>query len=105
MPFDVDWSPYGFAGVTRSYDGFWDAADEQARSRVYGGIHFTFDSEAGQQIGADVAGYVTDNFLTPRDNNSSFRSDPLPATSATARGIGGGIYNLLLSDVDKFDVI
>jgi hypothetical protein len=105
IPFDVDWSPYGFAGVTRSYNGFWDAADEQARSRVYGGIHFSFDSAAGQQIGADVAGYVTDNFLTPRDN-SSFTSDPLPAAAGTAGGGGGGgVYNLVLSDVDQFDVI
>jgi hypothetical protein len=42
--------------VTRSYDGFWQAADEMARSRVYGGIHFTFDNVAGQQIGGKVAG-------------------------------------------------
>jgi hypothetical protein len=105
IPFDVDWSPYGFAGVTRSYNGFWDAADEQARSRVYGGIHFTFDSVAGQQIGANVADYVTDIFLTPRDNNRSFKSDPRPAAAGTAGGGGGGVYSLLLSDVDKFDVI
>jgi hypothetical protein len=44
VPFTVDWSPYGFPGVTRSYDGFWEAADEHARSREYGGIHFRFDS-------------------------------------------------------------
>ena len=35
----------------------------------------------------------------------SFKSDPLPAISTTARGDGGGIYNLLLSDVGEFDVI
>ena len=83
VPFDVDWSPYGFAGVTRSYDGFWDAADEQARSRVYGGIHFTFDSVAGQQIGADVGGYVADNFLEP-----------------DGRGRGAGSSNPFMDDRD-----
>jgi hypothetical protein len=112
VPFDVDWSPYGFAGVTRSYDGFWDAADEQARSRVLGGIHFTFDSVAGQGIGRNVGNYVTDNLLTPRGNNSSFESDPPPATAATARaGVSSagrtdsGIQTLLLSDANKSPLI
>ena len=65
VPFTVDWSLYGFPGVTRSYDGFREAADEHARSREYGGIHFRFDSDAGQEIGADVGGYVVDHFLLP----------------------------------------
>jgi hypothetical protein len=65
VPFTVDWSVYGpqFAGVTRSYDGFWAAADEEAVSRVYGGIHFSFDSVAGQEIGANVGEYVLDNVM------------------------------------------
>jgi hypothetical protein len=71
VPFEVDWSRYGFTDVTRSYDGFWDAADEEAISRVYGGIHFSFDSVAGQGIGADVGGYVMDHFLEPRDRPAS----------------------------------
>jgi hypothetical protein len=75
IPFDVHWDAYGFPGVTRSYDGFWDAAQEQADSRIYGGIHFRFDSVAGQQIGANVGGYVMDHFLQPRDHPSSFVGD------------------------------
>jgi hypothetical protein len=75
VAFAVDWGRYGFTGVTRSYDSFSSAADEEARSRVYGGIHFSFDSAAGQQIGADVGGYVTDHFLLPRDRPSSFPDD------------------------------
>jgi hypothetical protein len=55
--------------VTRSYGGFWAAADEQARSRVYGGIHFSFDSAAGQQIGANVGGYVMEHFLLAQDDD------------------------------------
>jgi hypothetical protein len=65
IPFEVRWDAYGFPGVVRSYDGFWEAADELARSRIYGGIHFTFDSVAGQYIGRNVGGYVLDNFLRP----------------------------------------
>lgn len=77
VPFQIDWGRYGFPGVTRSYSGFWAAADEQARSRVYGGIHFSFDSAAGQEIGADVAGYVMDHFLLPQGPR---------ATSESSRG-------------------
>jgi hypothetical protein len=73
--FQIDFGPNGFPGVNRSYPSFWAAADEQADSRIYGGIHFRFDSEAGQQIGANVGGYVMDHFLTPRDNPGRGHSD------------------------------
>ncbi len=65
VPFEIDWGTYGFPGVTRSYAGFWDAADEAAWSRVYGGIHFTIDSAAGQGIGVNVANYVLASRLQP----------------------------------------
>ena len=67
--FQFDWGRQGSPGGARSYDSFWAAADEQARSRVYGGIHFTFDSVAGQEIGANVGGYVLRNYLTPQDKH------------------------------------
>ena len=78
VPFTVDWSVYGpqFAGVTRSYAGFWAAADEEAVSRVYGGIHFSFDSDAGQGIGANVGEYVLDNFFLRADDGDSGRERP-----------------------------
>ena len=56
----------GAGGSTRSYAGFAAMADEAARSRVYGGIHFTFDNVAGQSIGRNVGNYVYQNFLLPR---------------------------------------
>ena len=65
IPFELHWDQYGFPGVTRSYAGFWAAADEMARSRIYGGIHFSFDSVAGQGIGVNVGEYVVDNYLLP----------------------------------------
>jgi hypothetical protein len=68
VEFQVDWGNYGFPGVTRTYENFWDAAFEQADSRIYGGIHFRFDSVAGQQIGAGVGGYVMAHFLRPDDS-------------------------------------
>jgi len=68
VPFEVDWGEFGFAGVTRSYPGFWAAAQEQARSRIYGGVHFEFDTPAGQAIGRDVGGFILDSVLEPEDN-------------------------------------
>jgi hypothetical protein len=56
----------GAGGATRSYAGFGAMADEQARARVYGGIHFTFDNVAGQSIGQNVANYVFQNLMRPR---------------------------------------
>jgi PAP2 superfamily len=67
VPFEIHWDAYGFTGVTRSYAGFWAAADEMANSRIYGGIHFRFDCVAGQEIGFNVARYVMDHVLLPRD--------------------------------------
>ena len=59
----------GAGGATRSYSGFNQMANEQERSRVYGGIHFTFDGVAGQSAGRNVANYVFLNFMKPRCNN------------------------------------
>jgi hypothetical protein len=53
----------GNADVSRNYAGFWQLADEQARSRVYGGIHFTFDNVASQESCTKVADYVSQHFL------------------------------------------
>lgn len=56
----------GSGGATRSYGGFTAMANEEERSRVYGGIHFTFDQVAGQSAGRNVANYVFLNFMKPR---------------------------------------
>jgi hypothetical protein len=69
LRFEIDWGEFGFPGVTRTYKGFWAAADEQARSRVYGGVHYTFDSTAGQLIGRNVGRYVLGRVLEPEDDH------------------------------------
>ena len=56
----------GAGGATRSYAGFSAMADEEARARVYGGIHFTFDNAAGQSVGRNVANYIFANLMRPR---------------------------------------
>jgi hypothetical protein len=90
IAFQVHWDAYGFPGVTRSYTGFGAAAAEEGRSRVYGGIHFSFDVTAGQELSRHVADYVFANWLRPRDNPSSFRGEG-PAAG------GAGLAPALLS--------
>jgi hypothetical protein len=57
-----DHTPFTFASTTadpaqptRSFRGFREAADENADSRVVGGMHFRFATEVGQRLGRDVA--------------------------------------------------
>jgi hypothetical protein len=64
IPFQHTWE--GANGGTRSYSGFGAMADEEARARVYGGIHFTFDNVAGQSVGRNVANYIFANVMRPR---------------------------------------
>jgi len=56
----------GGATVTRSFDGFWEAAEEAANSRLYGGIHWRFDNEVGLETGREIGGFVADHLLQPR---------------------------------------
>jgi hypothetical protein len=52
--------------VTRSYGSFSQLADEETRSRVYGGIHYTFDHTVSWGVCPLVAKYAADNYLRPR---------------------------------------
>jgi hypothetical protein len=67
VPVAITWTVTGSPSVTRHYDGFWQAAEEEAMARIVGGIHYRFDQEAGQQVGRSVAEYVFANFVRPRD--------------------------------------
>ena len=64
LTFQHTWE--GVGGATRSYAGFSAMADEEARARVYGGVHFTFDNVAGQSVGRKVANYIFANVMRPR---------------------------------------
>ncbi len=64
----IEWrSPDDLSVVaTRNYTGFWQAAQEQERSRVWGGIHFSFDGQASQQVCPMVAEFAMERYATPR---------------------------------------
>jgi membrane-associated phospholipid phosphatase len=61
----------GAPGQRRSFDGFWAAAQEAGRSRIYGGIHYEFDNAAGLAMGRDIARHVARNFFLPRSRPSA----------------------------------
>lgn len=48
---------------TRSYTSFSQAAIENARSRIYLGVHFTFDGTDGNAAGFALGHYIGHNFL------------------------------------------
>src|SRR5262245_59274407 len=55
----------GLPGVTRSFVSFDAAAAEAGQSRIYGGIHFPFDSEAGLSSGHALGQFVVGYLLLP----------------------------------------
>jgi membrane-associated phospholipid phosphatase len=56
-------------GVVRHYNSFSQAANENSASRVYLGVHWSFDNEAGQASGRALGQYVYSNILRPRFSN------------------------------------
>jgi hypothetical protein len=64
--FSVTWAATDGPNITRHYNGFRQLADEEANSRVYGGIHFTFDTLAGFGVCVPLADYAFANYLRPR---------------------------------------
>ena len=67
MPVAVTWKRAGgLPDVVRQYNGFWQAAEEEKMARIWGGVHYRFDQDAGQQVGRSIAEFAFDNFMTPR---------------------------------------
>jgi hypothetical protein len=67
VPVAITWKQSaGLPDVTRHFDGFGEAAEETVMARIYGGVHYRFDQEAGQQVGRSVAEFVFANFVAPR---------------------------------------
>jgi hypothetical protein len=60
----------GTPDVVRSYAGFWAAAQEAGRSRIYGGIHYEFDNQEGLRSGRAVSDYIAQHFLLPVESSA-----------------------------------
>ena len=55
----------GSPDVLHTHPRFSLLADEQARSRVLGGIHYQFDSDASREMARKIGDYVFANYMTP----------------------------------------
>jgi hypothetical protein len=89
--------------VYRSYNSFSQAAEENGQSRIYLGIHWSFDKTAGIQCGDNIANYVFGNLLQPvhgHNNDGSghdgHHGNPHASADAASGGTAGqrpGILN------------
>lgn len=55
----------GLPGVTRSFTSLSQAAEEAGQSRIYGGIHWQYDNQAGLASGRALGEHVFFNLLGP----------------------------------------
>jgi hypothetical protein len=67
--------------IPRTFDSFSEASEENGQSRIYLGIHWSFDKNEGVRTGNQVATFVFDNFLRPR--SASIQAASASASSAS----------------------
>jgi len=68
IPFTVTYPrTMGLPTETRTFASFADLAQQQADSRVLGGIHYRFDNEASQAYCVKVPEFTAENFMLPRN--------------------------------------
>ncbi|MGC4820371.1 carbohydrate binding domain-containing protein [Micromonospora sp. DT63] len=65
IAFDATTDDPHATGVVRRMSGFDEAARENALSRIYLGVHYPFDADAGIATGTSVGAYVFANRLRP----------------------------------------
>ncbi len=78
----------GTAGAVRSFPGFWAAAQEAGRSRIYGGIHYEFDNQEGLRCGREMAEYIARHYLRPVEERALTNAVP---PSADRRPFSAGL--------------
>jgi membrane-associated phospholipid phosphatase len=74
---------------TRSFASFEAAAAEAGRSRIYGGIHYSFDNLNGLAVGGEVGDYVVGNFLKPQGDGED---QNLTAAAAAPRTVNQSLH-------------
>src|SRR5439155_3654466 len=81
----------GLPGVTRSFGSFDAAAAEAGQSRIYGGIHFSFDSQNGLASGHSLGQFVVGSLLLPAagEDGADSRHDDHPTGGRAAFGAEG----------------
>ena len=84
----VTMSHPGAPGIVLQYNDLRDIIDDVSDARVFGGIHFRYDQDAGERMGRDVGRYNNRNSLrrvhddddddNGDDHDDDNDSDPLP---------------------------
>jgi hypothetical protein len=62
---DITLTNAAVAGLSYHYNSFKQITDDISDARVYGGIHYRFDQDAGGQLGRSIATFVHKNNLRP----------------------------------------
>src|SRR5207245_10334900 len=70
-------------GVTRTFPSFSAAAAEAGQARIYGGIHIQVDNQDALIGGHALGNYVSENFLTPIEENVGEHGHAAPAGHST----------------------
>ncbi|MBM3847890.1 MAG: vanadium-dependent haloperoxidase [Verrucomicrobia bacterium] len=98
LPFKA--SSDSLPGVARDYTSLADCADEVGMSRIYGGIHYSFDNTEGKEVGRKVGNYVSTHFLLPVSALPSVRVSQvrLGTVELTVQGRGTGRLELQVSE-------
>ena len=65
--FGIEITTQDIPGLSRSFGSFSEAAVENGRSRVFGGIHIDSSSVEGLESGENIGQFVADNALPPTD--------------------------------------
>jgi hypothetical protein len=60
-----DYTLVSSVGVPLTYSAFKQMSDDVYDARIYGGIHFRFEQDAGEWIGARVGKHTLQNYLRP----------------------------------------
>ncbi|MEV8468445.1 Ig-like domain-containing protein [Fluviibacterium sp. DFM31] len=58
----------GLLGTTRSFASYWEAAQENADSRLWGGVHYDFSNQDGLTLGQTVADWAMAAFTSTTDS-------------------------------------
>jgi len=67
-------------GIVIHYTNLLEIIDDVSDARVFGGIHFRYDQDAGERQGRDIGRYNDHNSLRRADaeDDSDLVSDPFP---------------------------
>ncbi len=72
--------------IPRSFDSFSQAAEENGQSRIYLGIHWSFDKVQGIKSGGEIADWVFSHFMASRPHHSALGLALTPSLPPTPKG-------------------